>query len=102
MKFSIKNKTNENPANILRRVGYRYFGLGKKETELVFYRPLGQDAFPRFHLYLEEDKKNDQLFFSIHLDQRRPVYSGSVAHHGEYQGELVEKEVEKVKKAFAI
>ena len=100
MKFSIKNKTKENSANLLRSSGYHYFGIGKEMSELVFVRPAGQDAYPRFHLYLKEDKKTGEIFCSLHLDQRKTVYKGSTAHSGEYDGELVEEEANRIRTMF--
>lgn len=103
MKFTTKNNTGDNPANTLRQIGFRYLGMANGQEEMVFYRPVGQDAYPRFHLYLQntlQAKKSNDLFFSIHFDQRRTVYQGSTAHSGEYEGELLEKEVEKIRKVF--
>lgn len=96
MKFSIKNKSNENIPNIMRMAGYHYYG--KDNDELIFTRPAGQDAYPRFHVYLKE--QNDKVHINIHLDQRKTVYKGSTAHKGEYEGELLEREAERIKQFY--
>jgi len=96
MKFSLENKSNQNVSLLLRRAGYRYQKL--KGRELIFFRPLSQEYYPHFHLYLIEEE--DKLFFSLHLDQKRPSYKGSSAHSGEYGGELVEKEAQRIKDLF--
>ena len=35
---------------------------------------------------------NNYFEVSLHLDQKKPIYIGSPAHSGEYEGELVENE----------
>ncbi len=60
-----------------------------------YTRRLSGNFYPRFHLYLEE--KEGQLIFNLHLDQKQPSYQGSHAHSGEYDGELVEQEGERIK-----
>ncbi len=88
MKFAIKN-TGENTTNLMRKIGY----LFQKENQFV--RPLGRSGYPRFHLYIEEN--NDELIFSLHLDQKRPVYKTAHDHAAEYQGKVVEAEAERIK-----
>ncbi len=39
-----------------------------------------------------------QTRISLHLDAKKPSYEGTAAHGGEYQGELVEKEMERIMK----
>ena len=46
-------------------------------------------------MFIKQDR--DKLFFNLHLDQKKPSYSGSSAHSGEYDGEIIEKEVERIK-----
>ena len=36
--------------------------------------------------------------FNLHLDQKKPTYEGHVAHSGEYDGELVEEEAERIRR----
>ncbi|MBZ9577598.1 hypothetical protein KJA13_00985 [Patescibacteria group bacterium] len=88
MKFAIKN-TGENTINLMRKIGY----LFQKENQFV--RPLGRSGYPRFHLYIEEN--NDELILNLHLDQKKPVYKGSPAHAGEYEGKVVETEAQRIK-----
>ena len=38
------------------------------------------------------------MIFNLHLDQKKPTYEWHIAHSGEYDGELVEKEIERIKK----
>ncbi len=79
---------------LMRRVGY---GFERKiETgEEAFSRRLGPNQFPKFHAYAK--KEGDNLIVNLHLDQKKPTYSGSTAHSGEYDGEIVEQEAERIK-----
>lgn len=91
MKFRVNN-FQYNVPELVRRLGYRPLGL-TPEGELNCVRPLAGD-YPRFHIYLKEDPA--VLSFSLHLDQRKPVYEGTTAHGGDYDGETVAAEVERI------
>ena len=41
--------------------------------------------------------EGENLIFNLHLDQKRPIYKGAPAHAGEYDGEIVSKEAERIK-----
>ncbi len=62
--------------------------------ELNCVRPLGAD-YPRFHAYLTETP--ELINFSIHLDQKRPVYEGTTAHGGDYESDVVRGEAQRIK-----
>ena len=93
MKFNIP-KPKEQILATARRVGYipqRSAGF----DEHVFVRPLARGGYPRFHLYVKDH--GEEWAFSLHLDQRQPTYGRHTAHSGEYDGELVEAETERIK-----
>lgn len=106
MEFIIKDMK-ESTNSLMRRLGYRpaYFQPGAasfggeprpvpgRETSIV--RPLGGKDYPRFHLYITQ--KGADMNFSLHLDQKKPSYEGSTAHSGDYDGEAVEGEAERIK-----
>lgn len=94
MKFSVKK--NENILSATRKLGY--VSRGVLGEEFSFVRPLKGNNYPRFHLYIKQ--KKDNIFFNLHLDQKKPSYNGSSAHSGEYEGELVEKEKERIIKVL--
>lgn len=103
MKFILAKPLKENIYNLMREIGYHFLGT-EKNNELNFIRPLdGGNGYPRFHIYLKEEgdgstgSPQDNLIFNLHLDQKRPIYRGTTAHSGEYDGELVEKEAERIK-----
>ena len=99
MKFTLKGPFKENIYNLIRQVGYHFQGEDKEKKEFIFTRPAR--GYPRFHLYLKVDgstgSPQGNLIFNLHLDQKKPIYEGAVAHAGEYDSELVKKEAERIK-----
>lgn len=91
--LSDKTKT-KNPAALLRQAGY-HPEVDRRSGEFSFVRNIQGADFPRFHIYIEE--KSDGWQINLHLDQRRPSYSGTSAHTGEYDGEVIEKEAARIK-----
>lgn len=92
MRFICK-KPKENVANLARILGYRL--LQGTDNEFNFVRPLVRD-YPRFHLYLTE--QGNSLSLNLHLDQKKPSYQGQTRHSGEYDGELVKAERQRIEK----
>lgn len=88
MKFVIKNNL-ENPLVLMRRLGYHPVKGGES-----FVRLLARSAFPRLHIYFKPAKGG--LEISLHLDQKRPSYSEHTAHSGDYQGEVLDQEKERI------
>ena len=89
MKIHIfKTDLKENLYNFLRKCGYTPFHNS-------FVRVLSGSGYPRFHLYIDET--NDKYIFNLHLDQKRSSYGKETAHSGEYKGEIIEKESERIK-----
>lgn len=78
---------------MLRRAGFVPWTEGAGESS--FIRRLGVGPYPRFHLYARSDGATVEL--NVHLDQKRPSYRGTHAHSGEYDGPLVEGEVERIR-----
>lgn len=93
MKFTIKGPLRENIYSLMRKAGYYFQGKNEEKSELIFVRP--PRGYPRFHIFLKVE--NENLIFNLHLDQKKPIYKGITAHSGEYDGELVEKEAERIK-----
>jgi len=88
MEFIIRN-TGENIINLMRKIGY----LFQKENQFV--RPLERNDYPRFHLYIKENK--EEIILNLHLDQKRPVYKTAHDHAAEYEGRVVETEAQRIK-----
>ncbi len=91
MRFIVKNNSGEHIENLMRSLRYHVWGAS-------FTRPIETGgAYPRFHIYLRYNKITKEISIDLHLDQRKTVYEGATAHKGEYQGELVEKEAERIR-----
>ncbi len=89
----------ENILSLIRRAGYSPTPYSfAVENNFNFVRPLaGRRGYPRFHIYVKEDEEKMAYLFSLHLDQKKVSYSGHSAHSGEYDGEIVEREAERIK-----
>lgn len=96
MKFTIA--TDKSINDVMRTIGYQpaYF---QNEDEFSIIRQVGRNGYPRFHLYIKQDK---QMFsFSLHIDQKKPSYEGQTGHSGDYDGSAVEDEVERIRQMLA-
>ena len=93
MKFSLpKDKIKFNIREGLRHLSYFGLLIG---GETSYVRRLSRiQHYPRFHLYLNET--DNQITFNLHLDQKHASYEGSSAHSGEYDGETVKAEAERI------
>jgi hypothetical protein len=88
MKFII-NSQGVNQLNLMRGLGYHPHGGGQS-----FARRLARTEFPRFHVYLKELGGN--LEIALHLDQKGACYEQQTAHSGNYDGELIVAEKERI------
>ena len=105
MKFELTN-INKSINDLMRTIGYQpaYFsrilrdpanGGGKTQGEVSIVRQIGRNDYPRFHLYIKNSGKD--FNFNLHLDQKKPSYEGSTGHSGDYDGDVVEGEAERIK-----
>lgn len=90
MRFAVPLPPFEQARTVMRRAGYaERYDRNTKETS--YTRRLGTGFFPKYHAYVEE--REGQLLVNLHVDQKQASYEGTSAHSGEYDGELVEREV---------
>lgn len=102
MKFTITGPLKDNLYNMARKIGYQFQRVQKDadgNNEADFSRIMGASGYPKFHLYVKS--RGSELTFNLHLDQKRPSYSGTSAHAGEYDGPTVETELERIKKLIS-
>jgi hypothetical protein len=95
MEFNIKN-LQISISDLSRRIGYIIIdSAGNGKYNLV--RKLHLDNYPRFHLYLTQH--GDNYNFSLHLDQKKPIYESQNvhAHNGEYFGPVIDEEADRIK-----
>jgi len=93
MDFTIKN-IQDNALNISRKIGYLMLGAESSNVYNIV-RKLSVNHYPRFHVYLKQNGYD--YTFSLHLDQKAPIYQGTHAHNGEYEGPAVEDEALRIK-----
>jgi hypothetical protein len=93
MDFIIKN-IEENVAEVARKIGYIIIDT-KDNGEYNLVRKLAVNNYPRFHAYVKQ--QGTDYIFSLHLDQKKPLYKGTHAHSGEYFGPVVDAEAERIK-----
>ena len=106
MEFEIKNLS-KSINDLMRTIGYKpaYY---QNSEEFSVVRQLGRNDYPRFHLYIKKVGSTvDQstvlsYIFNLHLDQKKPSYEGSTGHSGEYDGDLVEGEMERIKSLLMV
>lgn len=95
MRISFRKEFRDSAQNLLRRCGYsEHYDPYVKKTS--FIRRFSRLPYPRFHLYVNEESKN-QLVFNLHLDAKKPSYPGSHAHSAEYDNEVVKQETLRIK-----
>ena len=78
----------------LRSAGYTYIRDRERDAE-SFVKRLGGYHYPRLHMYVNEN--NGKIIFNLHLDQKQASYQGSHMHNAEYDGEVVEREIARLK-----
>ena len=94
-----KKLLGETPEMWLRRAGYAFIPE-REDGQASFARRFTRDFYPRFHIYFIEQKDNqgnEFVIFNLHLDQKRPGYAGYNRHNAEYEGEIVEREIERLR-----
>jgi hypothetical protein len=96
MKIVLQN-IKDNPRALIRRAGYsEHFDSRSGETS--YSRRLDRNVFPKFHAYLSE--RDGGVEVSLHLDQKQPSYGVGHMHSGDYDGPLIERELERIKQSF--
>ncbi|MFA5131276.1 MAG: hypothetical protein WC467_02515 [Patescibacteria group bacterium] len=83
----------------LRAAGYTFIPE-REDGQASFARRLMRDFYPRFHIYFTVQKTasgEEIVTFNLHLDQKRPGYAGQARHNAEYDGEVVEREMARLK-----
>ena len=97
MDFTIQN-IEENIVSVARALGYVIIDT-KDNGEYNLVRKLTGENYPRFHAYVKQ--QGDNYIFSLHLDQKKPSYSGAHAHSGEYFGPIIDEESTRIKETLS-
>lgn len=94
MKTIFGRGININLKVLMTRLGYHQI-FNNRNGQISYMRRFGGQDYPRFHMYINE--KREGLEFNLHLDEKKPSYEGQTAHSGEYEGPLVQEELERIK-----
>ena len=89
-----KKRLNFKGDNFLRRAGYAHIHDTERNKDSYVFR-LTRDFYPRLHMYFED--LPDRIIFDLHLDQKQASYEGNHMHSAEYEGDVVEREIERLK-----
>ncbi len=87
------------PEKYIRRCGYAKI-IDRRMDKISYAKRIHRDFYPRFHVYIKIE--GESVIFDLHLDQKRPIYEGVTAHSGEYDGEVVEREAERIRLSFRL
>lgn len=93
MKLTVKGNLPDTSRNIMRRLGYGEH-YDHNTQQFSYSRRLGNDRYPRFHAYVDDLDKG--MAINLHIDQKKASYEGQKAHSGEYEGSLVEEEIQRI------
>ena len=94
MQIKFKKDQIPDPEKYIRRCGYGKI-IDRRMDKISYAKRIHRDFYPRFHVYVQTE--GDAVIFNLHLDQKRPIYEGVTAHSGEYDGDVVEREGERIK-----
>lgn len=97
MQIKFKKDQIADPEKFIRRCGYGKI-TDRRMNKISYAKRIHRDFYPRFHVYINLEGEN--VVFNLHLDQKRPIYEGVTAHSGEYDGEVVEREGERIKNSL--
>lgn len=89
MRIKIDSKISIPLDKLIKRCGYAE--IKDKNGRVSYVRRLRGYRYPRFHIYLEKGG------LTLHLDQKAPIYQDAPAHSADYQGEVLEKEVKRIR-----
>jgi hypothetical protein len=88
MKIPFKKTYSQKAEQLLRRCGYAR-QYDKKLDKFSYFRRLGTQHFPKFHVYVTSESP---LELDLHLDHKAHAYAGQKAHGGDYDSDVVRAE----------
>lgn len=96
-RVSVEEVGDLNIERFLRAQGWAQI-YDRRGDKYSYVKRLSRDFYPRLHLYVKQYP--DNYVFDLHLDQKKASYEGHSAHSGEYEGEMVTKALETIKRAL--
>ncbi|MFH1404526.1 MAG: hypothetical protein ABIH21_00310 [Patescibacteria group bacterium] len=92
MKKFLQGPLPDHARNLMQRFGYGE--IRTRRGQISFSKRITGSQFPRYHVYIEDI--NGGLQINLHLDQKPNTLGAGAAHGGEYEGPLVEREMERI------
>jgi len=99
MKLKVDYNKIGNYKTFLRRAGYALI-FDRQRGQESFVRRLGEGYYPRIHRYVEPD--GNYVIFNIHLDQKKASYEGTNMHSAEYDSNVVEGEINRLREIIGL
>ena len=96
MKIVFSGQFKYHPAILMKKCSYGEI-VDRRTGQKSFVRRLSGQFYPRWHAYVEHERGEDSFKVSLHLDQKKASYASQTAHSGEYDGENVRQEAERIK-----
>ncbi len=96
MDLNLAKRPELNLTSMMREVGY-HINDNRSDTPNYVRRLRPGLSWPRYHLYVKESP--EKYLLSLHLDQKADTrhYNPTSVHNGEYDGPLVETELQRIK-----
>jgi protein tyrosine/serine phosphatase len=93
--MTINVPANQALPELIRKIGYFLNDNNSGEINCVKRLRAGH-PWPRYHLYIKQQDKN--FILNLHVDQKAETrhYNPTSAHNGEYDGPLVEQEINRI------
>lgn len=99
MKLTLPLPKGYSPHTLLQRCGYA-FVRDPRAQQQSYVRRLGSYFYPRFHIYVSR-VSDTSLDCTLHLDMKQTSHIQGKSHSGEYDGDQVTAEVERVRRMIA-
>ncbi|MCH7492991.1 hypothetical protein IID19_05420 [Patescibacteria group bacterium] len=93
MKILVSGNLNINEKVLLNRLGY-HLHRDRHSNQISYIKRLGGQQYPRWHIYVNNN--GSEIIFNLHLDEKKPSYEGSPRHSGQYSGEVVANEANRI------
>jgi len=96
MNINIPQTVLDSTKSVMRKLGY-FENYDRHTGKISYIRRLSrQNFYPRYHVYIDEKSGNNRII-NLHIDQKKPSYGGSHAHSAEYEGDVVSREVDRMR-----
>jgi hypothetical protein len=93
MKITIENPKSH-ASNLLRRAGYALHQ--GRDGEISYTRRFSGGDYPHFHVYVNHEEPGKLMEITLHYDEKKPSYEGYTAHSGQYDGDIIEQEKDRI------